>query len=177
MWKRSWVTAKVGSDVKWDTTCAHPYLPGTKGCLLSPVLSLPRHHLSPAGPPRVCVLPRHLGPSPPPGGPLLGQTLPAAPRGPGADCQESGHLERWGGQTRSHTHTAPTQRKADVLFVHSSVMKASRSGNLRLRMNAEGELSGSFIASCVEMPVCGFLLQGVHLSLLGGQFCQRTPRV
>lgn len=43
-----------------------------------PPLSLSRCRLSPAGPPRVCVFPRHLCLSPTPGGPLLGQTLPAA---------------------------------------------------------------------------------------------------
>lgn len=72
---------------------------------MTPLPSLSRNHLPPTGPPRVCVLSRHLCVSPTPGGPLLGQTLPAAPWGPGADCQEGGCLERGGGQTCLLSHT------------------------------------------------------------------------
>lgn len=89
--------------------------------LLLPLLSLSRRHLSSAGPPWVGVLSRHLCFPPPPGGPLLGQALPAAAWGPGADCQESGHLERWGGQTCLHTHPVPTHEKQTYSsFTHPS---------------------------------------------------------
>lgn len=78
--------------------------------LISPP-SCTRNSLPPTGPPRVCVLPWHLCVPATPGCPLLGQTLPAAPWGPGADCQESGCLERRGGQTRLQSHAVPTQEK------------------------------------------------------------------
>jgi len=116
MLKRKVVTVKVRVNMcklGWDKTCKSPPQPHwlLSLLLLLPLLSLSRCHLSPASPPRVCVLSRHLCLSPPPGGSLLGQALPAAARGPGADCQESGHLERWGGQTCLLAHTMSTHEK------------------------------------------------------------------
>lgn len=114
---------------KHEMRLKHVNLTGTESLLLFPLLSLPRHHLPAAGPSRVCVLPWHLCLSPTPGGPMLGQTLPAAPWGPGADCQESGHLELWGGQTCLHTHTAPTHEKQT--FTHHILKGCCCSGKLQ----------------------------------------------
>lgn len=91
------------------------------------LLSLSGNHLSPAGPPRVGVLPRHLRLSSSQSGSVLGQTLPAAARGPGADCQESGHLERRRGPIRSHMCQHMKNRHAPHSLVHSHNRRNSSS--------------------------------------------------
>lgn len=143
MLKRRLAIAKVCLNVKLDQINYVNYY-GTPRWHWPPsllhLLSLSRRHLSTAGPPWVCVFPRHLFLSPTPGGPLLGQTLPAAAWGPGADCQKSGHLECWGGQTCSHAHTVPTHEKqAYSSFTHPSWRHLVVQGNW-LWMNIQGEL-------------------------------------
>lgn len=118
MLKRKSEMVKVCLTSKWNQmkTCKSLfYWNSNMTCLPS----TSRNHLPPTGPPRVCVLSRHLCVSPTPGGPLLGQTLPAAPWGPGADCQESGRLERRGGQTCFQSHTV-LSHKTHILVIQDS---------------------------------------------------------
>lgn len=113
-----------GKGVFWNRiigTISHPASDKT----LSPLLSLSWRHFPSTSPPRVCVLPWHLRLPPTPGGSLLGQTLPAAAWGPGADCQESGHLELRGGQTCLHTPSVSThekQMKSSLLSQHEDML-------------------------------------------------------
>lgn len=136
--------------------------------LPTPLLSLSRCHLSPAGPPRVCVFPRHLCLRPPPGGPLLGQTLPAAAWGPGADCQKSGHLELWGGQTCLQSHTEPTHEKQTYSsFTYPSWRHLVVQGKW-LCMNIQGEVfwlhwNGALILPCSRKADKALWLVDKHL--------------
>lgn len=161
----------------WCGSTKHVYrscpLPLTAVLLF--LLSFSRNHLSPAGPPRVGVLPRHLRLSSSQSGSVLGQTLPAAAWGAGADCQESGHLECWRGPTRSHTVSAH-EKQTRCSFTHSN--RKTSSSNKWIIQGAP-LWSTRFRHLCINMPL-GWMSAALIICCFcssGGRFRQRTPRM